>query len=368
MDSSTPGDLPSTYKKGYCYFDVRDGKFWIDTKDNDAGGRMVLNAYKAERDADGKKFSLEYIQRQKDDKQYIRCNAGGTALGLISGSSKGSMIEFCNIEEDATVTLGYLGIWNGVPCYYINDTSYALLHAGNYSSYALPLTGGTLTGAVTSSSTITAQQLCTAGGSVYIKKDAQPSVYFYDQTNSYLLGCIYIDASASEYSPLFLRTYANASTYYNAYLDTDGSWNANTVKGAVWNDYAEFRSQNEEIKPGYITYCDDDGKLKLTIERLQKFEGVVSDTFGFSIGETEECKTPIAVSGRVLVYCDPEEEHFHSGDCVCAGPGGLAYRMTREEVIQFPDRIVGVVSEIPTYERWGTGDVEVDGRIWIRIK
>lgn len=68
MDSSTPGDLPSTYKKGYCYFDVRDGKFWIDTKDNDAGGRMVLNAYKAERDADGKKFSLEYIQRQKDDK------------------------------------------------------------------------------------------------------------------------------------------------------------------------------------------------------------------------------------------------------------------------------------------------------------
>ena len=141
-----------------------------------------------------------------------------------------------------------------------------------------------------------------------------------------------------------------------------------SVQGAVWNDYAEYRSQNETIEPGYITYCDDDGKLKKTVKRLQKYEGVVSDTFGFSIGETDDCKTPLAVSGRALVYCDPEEEHFHSGDCVCAGPDGLAYRMTREEIIEFPDRIVGVVSEIPTYETWGTGNVEVNGRIWIKVR
>lgn len=142
---------------------------------------------------------------------------------------------------------------------------------------------------------------------------------------------------------------------------------SNQVTGAVWNDYAEYRAQNELLIAGYIAYCDDDGKLKYTTERLQKFEGVVSDTFGFSIGETDECKTPLAVSGRVLVYCDPED-HFHSGDCVCAGPDGKAYRMTREEVTMYPDRIVGVVSEIPTYERWGTGNVEVNGRIWIKVK
>lgn len=94
---------------------------------------------------------------------------------------------------------------------------------------------------------------------------------------------------------------------------------------------------------------------------------MVSDTFGFSIGETDECKTPLAVSGRVLVYCDPED-HFHAGDCVCAGPNGIAYRMTREEIIEFPDRIVGIVSEIPTYETWGTGNVAVDGRIWIKVR
>ena len=135
--------------------------------------------------------------------------------------------------------------------------------------------------------------------------------------------------------------------------------------GAAWNDYAEYRDQNEIIKPGYITYCDDDGKLKLTTKRLQKFEGVVSDTYGFSIGETDQCKTPIAVSGRVLVYTNPEDI-FHAGDCVCAGPNGLAHYMTREEIVEFPDRIVGIVSEIPTYETWN--NVNVNGRIWIKVK
>lgn len=156
---------------------------------------------------------------------------------------------------------------------------------------------------------------------------------------------------------------AEGGLNYNESVYTSGS----VLYGACWNDYAEYRAQNEPLTAGHIAYCDDDGKLKYTTERLQKFEGVVSDTFGFSIGETDECKTPLAVSGRVLVYCDPED-HFHSGDCVCAGPDGKAYRMTREEVTMYPDRIVGVVSEIPTYERWGTGNVEVNGRIWIKVK
>ena len=136
---------------------------------------------------------------------------------------------------------------------------------------------------------------------------------------------------------------------------------------AAYNDYAEYRSQNESIQPGYITYCDDDGKLKLTTEKLQKFEGVVSDTFGFSIGKTEENQTPLAVSGRVLVYTDTND-NFHSGDVVCAGPNGLAYRMTREEIIEFSDRIVGIVSEIPTYDSWGKDNIMINGRVWIKVK
>ena len=41
--------------------------------------------------------------------------------------------------------------------------------------------------------------------------------------------------------------------------------------------------------------------------------------------------------------------------------------MTREEIREWPDRIIGHVSEIPEYETWGENNVAVNGRIWIKI-
>ena len=41
---------------------------------------------------------------------------------------------------------------------------------------------------------------------------------------------------------------------------------------------------------------------------------------------------------------------------------------TNVEIKEYPDRIIGHVSEIPEYETWGTGNVAVDGRIWIKVK
>lgn len=34
----------------------------------------------------------------------------------------------------------------------------------------------------------------------------------------------------------------------------------------------------------------------------------------------------------------------------------------------YPERMIGTVSEIPEYKTWGSGNVEVDGRIWIRVR
>jgi hypothetical protein len=42
--------------------------------------------------------------------------------------------------------------------------------------------------------------------------------------------------------------------------------------------------------------------------------------------------------------------------------------MTRDEIIQWPDRIVGIVSEIPDYKIWGEQQINVDNRIWIKVK
>jgi hypothetical protein len=82
------------------------------------------------------------------------------------------------------------------------------------------------------------------------------------------------------------------------------------VYGAVWNDYAEYRETTTEIEPGRVVIENGNDTLSLCQERLMATAQVVSDTFGFAIGETDNCKTPLAVSGRVLVYTDMPRETF----------------------------------------------------------
>lgn len=143
----------------------------------------------------------------------------------------------------------------------------------------------------------------------------------------------------------------------------------NVLFGAAWNDYAEYRESNI-AQPGRCIIENGDDTLRLSTERLQRGAEIVSDTFGFAIGETDICKTPIAVSGRVLAYGYENREQFksHIGYPVCSGPNGTVSIMTDEEEQLYPSRIIGYISAVPDYEVWGTGNVKVDGRIWIRVK
>ena len=152
------------------------------------------------------------------------------------------------------------------------------------------------------------------------------------------------------------------------------SWNqGDAVTGAVWNDYAECR-ESDCNEPGYVLSENGDDTLSKSTERLAPFAGVSSDTWGFSQGETEKAKTHIAVAGRVLAYPYQDRNNYKPGDCVCAAPGGTVDIMTREEIREWPDRIVGTVSCVPEYEEWGGGKdadrlpVKVNGRIWIKVK
>ena len=147
-----------------------------------------------------------------------------------------------------------------------------------------------------------------------------------------------------------------------------GTFRAGQVYGAVWNDYAEYRRTKNNVQPGYCVIETGKGDLIKSFERLQPGANIVSDTFGFAIGETEETKTPLAVSGRVLAYPYEDRDSYQAGDPVCSGPNGTISKMTREEVREYPDRIIGTVSEIPNYEIWGTGNVKVNNRIWIKVK
>ena len=148
------------------------------------------------------------------------------------------------------------------------------------------------------------------------------------------------------------------------------------VWGAVWNDYAEFRETKETIEPGRCIIETGNGDLILSTGRLQNGAEIVSDTYGFAIGQSKKCNTPIASNGRVLAYLyeDEEDARKHIGQPVCSGPNGTVSIMTNQEARDYPWKIIGTISEIPNYDKWQVGNLEqdefinVNGRIWIRVR
>ena len=173
--------------------------------------------------------------------------------------------------------------------------------------------------------------------------------------------------------------FTNCNTIANrnlSYINSSGYYYGTRVYAAVWNDYAEYRKDNpkerDKQQPGRCVREVGDGTLTLTEKRLERGCEIISDTFGFAIGQDEEngYNTPIASNGRVLAYPYEDIEEFanHIGSPVCSGPDGTVSIMTNDEEIKYPSCIIGTISEIPTYEEWGTGKVKVDGRIWIRIR
>ena len=150
-------------------------------------------------------------------------------------------------------------------------------------------------------------------------------------------------------------------------LGVAGDIYANKVYGAVWNDFAEYRTYKySKPNPGQVVVECGDDTVKLCDHRLSKGAMITSDTAGIVIGQKTK-GIPVAVAGRVLAYTDKPRDTFEVGDAVCSGKDGTISRMRWWEKLLFPDRILGVVSCIPNYGVWGTGDIEVNNRIWIRI-
>ena len=147
------------------------------------------------------------------------------------------------------------------------------------------------------------------------------------------------------------------------------------------NDYAECRKCSID-EPGRVVVPSFGGISVPSTERLQAGARIISDTFGFSVGESDEAKTRLAMSGRVLAYPYRPISEYHIGDAVCSAPNGTVDIMTREEIKEYPERIIGIVNEIPTYNIWRVvsshdtnprkskriTETQVKGRIWIDIK
>lgn len=141
---------------------------------------------------------------------------------------------------------------------------------------------------------------------------------------------------------------------------------ADQVYGAVWNDYAEYREVSGEFAPGDCVCEDELGILSKSTKRLQKNAHIISDTFGFAIGKTDEEQCPIALTGRVLASVTGHQLDYSVGDVVCAGADGKITKMRWWEKVLFPDRMIGVVSKIPDSNEWGKG-IKVNDRVWVNI-
>lgn len=251
--------------------------------------------------------------------------------------------------------------------------------AGQVVDFVYDGTYWQMIGAANASGTVTLNGTSTTTASFYAPTSAGTSGYVLKSngsgaptwTSAVLTDTVGINFSSSTGTKLYLigstaTSGTNARTFYqnsNVYIDT-----GNVLMGAAWNDYAEYRNQEELIEPGYCVKSSNSGKVSKTTEKYQACDGIVSDTFGFAIGQTETCQTPLAVAGRVLAYFEGNREDYQAGDTVCAGPNGKVMKMTREEIKEYPDRIIGLVSEIPEYEIWGQNNIKVNGRIWIKIK
>lgn len=137
--------------------------------------------------------------------------------------------------------------------------------------------------------------------------------------------------------------------------------NQAVLHGAAWNDYAEHRECDINV-PGTVVCENGDGTLSMSSERLQALPYIISDTYGMIIGNESMPSAPVAVAGRALVRVNCEVK---VGDCLCADKDGYATTMTRPEVANYPDRIIGIVSEIPKYSTWE--NIAVNGRVWVKV-
>ena len=201
----------------------------------------------------------------------------------------------------------------------------------------------------------------------------------YNSGNTFLGGAVTMNATAYIVTRLGIggenssyKLYTSGGNNYlggTTYLGSTSVYSNGTVLyGAAWNDYAEYRQTTDKIEPGRVVVENGDDTLSLANKRLLPGCEVISDTFGMAIGQTDTCDTPIAVAGRVLVYTDKNRDTFTAGDAVCSGLHGTVSKMTRNEIKEYPERIIGTVSAIPSYDTWGEDNIKVNGRIWIKLR
>lgn len=300
------------------------------------------------------------------DSRYLKLS-GGTLTGLLTISTSGKWVVLgCQNESFAHYsTNAGNGHWFNTNVY-VQGNIYC---GSSYNTKVLTVAGGDITAGFTKPHTGMSWIGVSHGQGAIARittapTDGSASCCWAVKTLNGSWGCGNLSNTDNLY--FVYGTTANFNSGTNSANSGVYLTSAGVIYGAAWNDYAEFRT-TAYAKAGEVVIENGDGTMHRSYERLEPAASIVSDTYGFAIGETEKCGTPIAVAGRVLAYPYEDRYSYKAGDAVCSAPDGKVSKMTREEMVMYPDCIIGYVSEIPEYEVWGQTDVPVNGRIWIKV-
>lgn len=169
----------------------------------------------------------------------------------------------------------------------------------------------------------------------------------------YVLGTTNIAGEGSDYTLKY-----SPSVYIDCY--------SNVIYGGAWNDIAEFRHSYDNYVGGTcVSTSSVSDSVSLSNKRRAPNSYIVSDTYGFAIGQSEENNCPIAIAGRVLACV---EGRVRPGNAVCSSVNGKVCRMRWWEKILYPECIVGYVESIPETQIWGKKQIPINSRVWVRVK
>lgn len=151
-------------------------------------------------------------------------------------------------------------------------------------------------------------------------------------------------------------------------LNVTGTVSGAKVLHAVWNDVVDTITVPKDtlIEPGYAYTLKGSLYLK-TFEEGQASIGIVSDTYGVSLGKLDpEVKDgkllPVAIGGYVLAHVDKE---YSFGTPLMADKGGYLTGAPLEMKRDYPERILAIYWKDEPHEEWG--GVKVNNRKWVKI-
>ena len=271
-------------------------------------------------------------------------NLTGNVTGNVSGSS-GS----CTGNAATATRLATARTINGVS---FNGTANITV----YDSTKLPLSGGTMTGTISSMNIVpkadASYSLGTASNAFYTLALAH-SIEFYPQSGVTNGG--YIDfhygGSTADYTSRIIESASGTIT-------VTGNLTASRVYNAVYNDYAEcFNNTNLIYKEVLhrIVEIDDNECVRLASKNSYRVIGVVSDNYGHLLGGLEEDienghKIPVGLAGTLYVYTLDEIDTKNIGKLVCADNNGYATLADKDSEGTIVGKIIGFNKEYHQYK------------------